>query len=255
MPPAKTPAAAPPIPPPPLTGSVTDVDARHDALRVLDWTVKGSSKVVRDAEVGFARVRGFAAVGGKLTAAAATVEGTIAVGGRVHLAGALRLRGEAELGEEVVLGELELAGRLAAAGALRCHGNATVAGRLEVRTDLEAAVLKFTGQLIVPGTLRATSVDGTLEGLSKVERIRADRIELRSPSFPPWKPKGTLHGLRIEAREARLEGVTLEFLEADEIYLGPECRIARVEGTIVERHRSARVGPSAVSTPWSGLTR
>src|SRR5690348_14363480 len=81
----RTPAVPAPAPAParqaPLTGAVTDVDARHETLRVLDWTVEGSSKVVGDAEVGFARVHGLAAIGGKLTAAGVTVDGSISVRG------------------------------------------------------------------------------------------------------------------------------------------------------------------------------
>ena len=71
----------------------------------------------------------------------------------------------------------------------------------------------------------------------------------------PWETKGTLRTLRIEGREVHLEGVTVEFLRADAIFLGEGCRVARHEGTIVARHRTAVVGPSAVSHPWAGLSR
>jgi hypothetical protein len=134
-------------------------------------------------------------------------------------------------------------------------GNGRVTGRLDVHGDLDVAELRYAGQMLVTGSVRARVVEGVLEGPTRVERLRADRVDLRRERFLPWKPKGSYEGLRIEAREAHLEGVTLEFLEADEIYLGPDCRIARVEGQIVDQHRSSQVGPSAISAPWRGLTR
>jgi cytoskeletal protein CcmA (bactofilin family) len=223
----------------------------------LDWVVRGTSKVVGNAEVGFAQVRGVASVGGDLTAAQVEVAGELQVGGATRVRGPLQLSGVGRFGRDLTVGSLVSSGRLEVAGSVRVEGAAHVKGHTELTGGLDAQSFAFEGSLHVEGTLHAGRVSGVLEGRSRLGPLLAERVDLKRsfPRLPPWKEAGTLHTLRIEAREVHLEGVVVEFLRAEEIYLGPDCRVARYEGSVREQHRSARLGPSSVSRPPPGISR
>jgi cytoskeletal protein CcmA (bactofilin family) len=144
------------------------------------------------------------------------------------------------------------------AGAISVDGAAELNGRCEIGEGLSAGSLRFTGELQLPDAVRVVGdIHGSLSGRSRAASLRAGSVEIvrARPHLPPWGPPGTLEVLRIEANEVRLEGVVAEFVKSDRIYLGRDCRISRVEGQIVERHRSAQVGPSRVSDVLVHLTR
>jgi cytoskeletal protein CcmA (bactofilin family) len=242
------PAPLPPLPP--LTGASADVGAaRHDVLRVLDWTVRGASKVLGDATVGFARIRGVATVGGKLAATEVTVRGTLNVLGTTEVAHRFAGTGTARFSASVRSAEFASNGRTVIEGDLRAARGVELTGNAEVSGNLEAASLHFRGTLTTPGAVRlAGDLHATLlEGRSHVGLLVARGIWIVQPRFPPWRTPGTLQTLRIEGTEVHLEGVVAEFVKGDAIHLGPGCRISRVEGPVVERHKDAFVGPSAVS--------
>jgi cytoskeletal protein CcmA (bactofilin family) len=219
--------------------------------------MRGAARVVAAAEVGFADLHGSTTIGRDLLAADLRSKGSLEVGGSCRVSGRLRLGGSGRFDGPLRAAELDSSGRLDVGGDLEVEGAARIRGRAAVRGGLSAGPLELDGELIVTGTITARSLTGFLEGASRTGAIRADTVDLRrrSPRLPPWKPAGTLHTLRIEAHEARLEGVTVEFLRADQIDLGPECRVARWEGTLRSTHRSARLGPSSISVPPPGLNR
>jgi cytoskeletal protein CcmA (bactofilin family) len=255
IPPPGAPASSPPAPPP-LAGTLADRGgARHDAVRTAEWSIDGATKVLGSAEVGFLRGRGVLTVGGALSGADVQHDGSLTVLGTTRVAGPLRLTGEVRLQADAQAGEMELTGRLEARGDLTVARRARLQGRLDVRGALRAGELVLAAELLVAGEVTAQRISGTFEGSSAAGPIRADEIDLRPARGAPWKPGPTLRTLRIEGNEVRLEAVTAEYVRAGAIYLGPGCRIARHDGTIVARHRSAVVGPSAVSETYPGLRR
>lgn len=257
---APVPAAAsapPPAPPAPLQGSASDDRAvLHTDLRVVDWVVEGTAKAVGNAEVGYARIDGVGTVGGALKAGAVLVRGTLHVELAAEVAEHLEVRGGLRVGAGLRAGRLTVDGQVETGQDLVVRGPADLTGKVEVGGALRAERLDLHGPVRVLGELRAPTVIGEFSGVSETGPIHADFLDLK-PARPlfPWEHRGTLRTLRIEANEVHLEGVTVEFLRAERIYLGEGCRVARHEGTILARHRSAVVGPSAVSHPWAGLTR
>jgi cytoskeletal protein CcmA (bactofilin family) len=240
----------------PLIGATSDAGAgRHETLRVRDWRVVGASKVVGDADVGFADLRGNVTVGGAFRAADVRSRGQLSVNGITVVEGPLRANGYSEFSGAVRAERLETSGFFGVTADLAVTGTAAVTGRAEVAGSLSAGTLHLSGSVAVRGAVTVDRLEGELRGASKTGPIRANSIELRAVRFPPWRAPGSLTTLRIEAHEVRLEGATVEFLRADRISLGPHCRVARVEGRIVERHRSSYVGPFARGWIAPGLSR
>jgi cytoskeletal protein CcmA (bactofilin family) len=254
--PPATPAKPPPAPPPPLAGEATDTGAsRRDSVRLLRWTVRGSAKVLGPVEVGVVEADGLLSVGGNLSAGDVRVRGALLALGTTRCTGQLDVVGSARFGAPVEAASLSLRSRSEFAAGLRVSGEAKVDGLLTLPGDLEAGRLEFSGSLSVGGLLSADEVHGTLEGESRATTVRAKRLELARPSFPPWKRGGSFRAERIDADIVRLEGTRVEYLCAKEIHLGPDCHVARAEGTIVERHRSSHVGYESKSPPPPGLFR
>jgi cytoskeletal protein CcmA (bactofilin family) len=268
-PPGAVPARAasspvPPSPPLPLTGSLHQAGAnRVPSIRVLEWTSRGSTKVVGNVEVITGELTGSSTVGGSVTARTLSLSGIHRVDGEIHVAQELRTRGTFRAGSAVLAGRAHLAGTVEIGGALTVSENLEWNGTLEVGSDAHAGSVLFQGQLGIRGTLSARSITGRVEGLSKVGEIHADWIEIRRrkdrlPMSIFLLPPPAWHDLevqRIEANEVHLEGVRVRHLKADRIWLGPHSHVEYLEGTLVERHKDAHVGPESESPPPPGLSR
>ena len=259
-----------PVPPPvatpsaPLRGSLrlTGIH-RIPSVRMLEWMTQGSTKVVGDVEIGMGILTGSLAVGGKLTAARLELAGTHRVDGEVRVSEELRTRGTFRTGASVSARSAQLTGAIAVGGALTVADTLEWKGSLQVGQNVDAGTVLFNGSLTVNGTLRAHSISGEIGGRSSVDEIHADWIDLRYrkslfpfPLFilppPAWRE---LEVQRIEAAEVHLAGVRVRHLKADRIWLGAHTHVQYVEGTILQRHKDAHVGPESESSPPPGLSR
>lgn len=261
---AVSPAPSPPTAaPPPLAGSVRHTGAtRVPSVRALDWRARGFTKVVGDVEVGKGDVSGTLTVGGKLTAGQLDLSGDHRVDGEMRISGPFRARGTLHAGGAVTARTAALSGTMVIGGPLVVEDSLEWSGALEAGRDVRAGVVLFHGRLTVRGTLYARSISGEVDSLSSANEIRADWIEIRrrKPLLPaiPLLPPPPWHELkvqRVEATEVHLSGVRVHYLRADRIWLGPDAHVEYVEGTIVERHKDAHVGPESESPPPPGLNR
>ncbi|MCI4334169.1 MAG: hypothetical protein L3K04_00815 [Thermoplasmata archaeon] len=250
------PAPAAPAPEPPLAGEVSEHGSSQRAsVRLLTWRVLGAAKVLGKVEVGSLDVNGLLSIGGDLIGGDARVRGSFSTVGQTRLTGRLSVTGQARCAASIEAGEAEFEGRAELSASLKVHGPLEIRGQLSVAGALDAQLLRFNGALAVTGAVRAREVDGTLEGVTHLASLTADRVQLRRPSFPPWKRGGSFRAERIDAKEVRLEAAHVEYLCAQEIRLGPDCHVSRAEGTIVERHRSSVVGYESSSPPPPGHFR
>jgi len=271
IPPAGPPASsASPVPPPapkpvaPLSGSLRLVGTnRVPSVRTLTWVSRGFTKVVGDVEVATGNATGSLTVGGKVIARQLELSGIHRIDGEIQVSDRLRARGTLRAGAGVSARNARLAGTIAVEGSLAVAETLEWNGSLEAGQDVRADTVLFHGRLGVEGTLAARSISGEVGSLSSAKEIRADWVEIRRrkpllpfPVFvlppPPWH---TLAVQRIEAAEVHLAGVRVRHLKADRIWLGPDTHVEYVEGTIVQRHRDAHVGPESESPPPPGLSR
>lgn len=248
-----TPSAESVNPPTPLTGTVMDERvAVHPALRAARWVVKGTSKILGDAEVIDSEVQGLVSVKGRFVAARCAVRGTVEVDGEVRVAEQLKLEGQGRFGGPLFVGSGELVGTTEVASSVTTTHGLSVTGKLGTKGGIQSPTIAFRGRVESGGDWTAQSVDARLEGDSRVREIRAPRIQIRREGI---RRPGRLNAGRIEGQTVYLEGVEAEYLKAEEIELGPDCHIAQVDGSIVRRHKSAYVGFEVRSNPPPWLSR
>ncbi|HTT34976.1 MAG TPA: hypothetical protein VMH78_03800 [Thermoplasmata archaeon] len=247
-------AGAPTPIPPPLEGELHDVGAtRRESVRTARYTATGELKVLGDVVVTSAAFQGLAVVGGRLEAAHLRSEGRLEVAGPVvargeaTLAGTLRLTGGLETGDLALSGEVEVRGPIAANGEIRLRGHLAAPGPVTARG------VHIDGSVDVPGAIDSPFVLIRLRRPSRIGRIRSENARV---VVPPFVARGTrLTVDRIEATDVALAHVDCEYLRAERIRLGPLARVTRLDGTVVQRHRTAWVGPFAESDHPYGLTR
>jgi len=252
--------AAPSVPPAPIrAGIIEDAGVvRRDSVHALRWTSRGPTKVLADADAGEVVLLAGAAVGGAFTADSIRSEGDLEVGGILNVSGALTSTGTLHARGTVHWGEANVRGRARLNGAVRVDRSLTVRGQFAA-PSLHAGEFSLDGIAEVEGAVEAEKVTARFHGPSRIGTIQARSVVLsvRSPN-----PIDTVLGrrpavriTRIEADTVELDGVDVRFVRAREIVLGRGAHVTEVEGHVVRRHASARVGPESRSPPPHGLSR
>jgi cytoskeletal protein CcmA (bactofilin family) len=215
----------------------------------------GGAKVLGDVEVEEAELAGTVSIRGKLIAARVHVRGTLDVGGEVRVAERLSIEGSGRFDAAVRAGALELDGTFQCAAPLTVDRLARWKGTLDVVGALTADRAEFDGRIAATGDLIASTLVGRLRGASHVEQVRSHSIVLTRPGLLPPLQTGKFTVVRIDATEAKLEGVEAEFVKSETIDLGPGCHIAAVEGRVLRVHASSHVGPESRTPKPHGMTR
>ena len=258
--PVKPATPAPPTAPapPPRSGVIDDQGVvRREAVRALRWTSRGRTKVLADVDCGEVNLTGGAVIGGTLTADSVRSDGDLDVGGAVQVTGSLHSSGSLRTRGPFRVGAADLRGRTRLDGAAHVDRGVTVHG-LFVAPSVQAVEFSLDGVAEIEGALEAEKVAAHFRGSGRIGRIRAKSVALR---LRPPNPVEVMLGRavafpveRIEADTVEVEGVDVRFLRAREIVLGRGAHVTELEGHIVRRHGSARVGPESKSPRPYGLT-
>lgn len=165
--------------------------------------------------------------------------------GLVIASGSFRCDGAMKSDDLNVSGSLKCGGRLEA-GRVRCSGamavecdvavqELDVSGSLKVSSArLEADRVACSGSLRVSGQISADEIKVT--GMVNAREIVGDRVIIHSGKIP-WRqflPGKLLAGLTsqaglVEATVVELEGVTAETVNGQDVTIGPNCIIQRVD--------------------------
>ncbi len=244
---------------PPRGPTVRDEGAsRHDSLSAERWTARGIVKVVGEAAIGQGTVDGQLSVGGALTAETFSLRGSGLFGGPVTVRARLTLRGEMRAGSTVRAGEARLDGQVHVTAPVEVDRILDVTGALRA-PSVTAGDLRLDGSVEVPGELRALRIDVRFRATSQVGSVSAPAVRLAGhvPNLIEKVLGRRVHVSvgSVTAELAEIVGVEVGFVEAKEIVLGRDASVTQVEGTIVRRHPSARVGPRSESRPPHGLRR
>ncbi len=252
-------AAPPPSSRPARTGAIRDEGAaRHPSIVAERWTARGIVKVVGDADVGRADLDGQVAIGGTLTADAVQLRGSAVLSGAAAVTGALTLAGELRAGAALRAGDARLDGQCQTVGPVQVERLLSVRGALRA-PSVAAGEFHLDGAAEIPGDVRALLVDARFRARSQIGSVAARTVRLTG--HPPnliEKVLGRHLAVSVgsvSADRAEIVGVDVELVEAKEIVLGRDAQVTAVEGTIVRRHPSARVGPRSKSPPPYGLRR
>jgi len=231
---------------------------RRDSVHAQSWVVQGTVKVTGEVDVGTAQVNGTLSVAGPITSDSFSCRGTLDVEGAVTVSGALSTDGNLRAAGAVHAQHATFRGTTRIAREAAVDGPVIVRGQFAA-ASLRATELRADGSVTVPGDLDAADVDVKIRRDGRFGTIRAHTVRLlRSPPNPiEWvfgrSPPPRV--ARIEADRVELEGVDVDFVRCPEIILGRDAHVTEVEGTVVRRHPSARVGPRSKSPPPYGLSR
>jgi len=240
-------------------GSIVESGAvRRESVRVLRWSVRGAAKVTGDVDSGDVSVRGGLSVGGKLRADRLDAHGAVEVMGPIDVSGPWRGDGDVRAASTVHAAELSFK------GSFRTRGPMTVDRAMDIRGSLSgpsitAGTLRLDGTAEVDGAVQALAMELRLRDSSSFGTLKAKKV--RATGRVPNPVDVALHRHfdmkvdRIEAEEVELEGVDVGFVHANRITLGRGAHVTAIEGKVVRRHASARVGPESRSPPPYGLWR
>lgn len=259
--PAPSPVSATALPPV-LSRPAPDLSengvVRHDAVLARRWSVRGTAKVSGDVTVEAADLQGFLVVGGAFRGGRGRLRGTIEVAGPLDLRSELTVEGTLRGGTTVRAGSVAVSGTLRSAGAVEVVGTLEVRGRLEA-PSLRAAELRLRGCAEISGTTHALKVEAEFDRPSALGSVEARSVRLRGRAPSPvdrlFGRSTPVSVERIEADRVELERVDVAFVRAPEIRLGAEAHVTTIEGTVVARHRTSRVGPESRSPRPPGLRR
>ena len=256
--------ASPVVPPAPRTGAIRDSGTvRRDSIRASSWTSTGMAKVQGDVDVDTGSATGLVSVGGKLLAGSFRCRGTLEVVGPTEVQDTFSLDGTSHLQAVVHAGTLDARGSLRCPADIRVDRSLTITGMLEA-PSVHVGLLELTGSADLPGDVEAVvSVRARFRGDSDLGTIRARSVVLEGPpsNLIPTLFRKVFGGSarvrvgRVEADTVTLAAVDVGFVHAKEVTLGAGAHVTEVEGTIVRRHPSSRVGPESRSAPPHGLTR
>ena len=236
---------------------------RRETVRTENWSLTGLAKVQGNVEVGTGDSNGSLSVAGRLTADAFRARGTTEVVGPIDVRSTLTLNGTAQLGAGGHAGNLEARGTLRSGGPVRVD-RALIAHGVVEAPSISAGLFDLTGSVLVPGELLALGVvRARFRGDSRIGTVRAQRVALDGPptALIPTLWRSVFGGAadvrvdRVEADSVELSAVDVGFVRAREIVLGAGAHVTTVEGTIVRRHRTSRVGPESRTPAPHGLFR
>jgi len=255
---AKPAAATPPVRPP-RSGALDDRGVRRrEAVHALRWTVDGSVKVTGEVDVGSAAITGTLAVGGAILADSLVSRGTLDAGGTVSVGGTLSTDGRFHAVGPVTAQSGSFFGVTRIGRAVTVDRSLTVHGQFAA-PSVRVNEFRGDGAVEIPGDTEAVTVDVRIRRDSRFGTIRAHTVRLiRVPPNPiEWvfgrSPPTPV--ARIEADKVELEGVDVAFVRSPEVILGRDAHVTEVEGTVVRRHSTARVGPRSKSPAPYGLSR
>jgi cytoskeletal protein CcmA (bactofilin family) len=262
VPPSPAPIPPPVAPVPPAAGAAEDLTergvVRHDSVRARTWRLRGTSKVSGDVAVESADLHGQLVVGGAVRAGTFRMEGAAEIAGPVAIRNDLGVEGTFRAGATVSARSARLRGSIHIAGAVEIEQTLEMRGESKA-ASIKAAELEIQGGAEVAGPIVAGVVSIDLDRSSRFDSIAAGRVSarLRGPT-PIERVFGETASAvigRIEADSVELERVDVEFVRSKEIHLGRDAHVTSVEGTIVSRHPTSRVGPESRSPPPPGLSR
>jgi hypothetical protein len=236
---------------------------RRESIHATTWTTTGMAKVQGDVDVGTGSTTGLVSIGGRLSADSFRSRGTLEVVGPSEVRDQFALDGTIHLRAAVHSGTLEARGTLRCPAGVQVDRQLTVTGTVET-PSAHVGLFLLTGCADISGDLEALlTVQARFQGDSHIRTIRAKSVVLKGPpsAMIPTLFRKVFGGSarvrvgRIEADSVELAAVDVEFVHAKEIVLGAGAHVTEVEGTIVRRHPSARVGPESRSAAPYGLTR
>ena len=236
---------------------------RRASVHSVLWTTRGLAKVEGEVDVGRGDADGLTAIAGRLVADTFRSRGTLEVFGATDVRELLTVDGMTRLGGPAHAGELEARGTLHLDADLAVDRALFARGLVEA-PNVRAALVDLGGAAEIPGRVTGTAVvRGRFDRDTNLGSVEAPRVAFQGPptSLIPTLWRAVFGGGaeirigRIEAETVELAAVDAELVRARSISLGPGAHVTTVEGTVVRKDPTSRVGPESRSPRPHGLSR
>lgn len=200
--------------------------------------ISGSGRVEGDVVAQEIRASGAARFQGSVKAKEIEVSGSAKFAGRVE-ADTLETSGSCGIEGDADVKEFRSSGAQRVGGSLRSH-YVRVSGVLSVARDVETDVFTSSGKFEIGGLLSADRIEVKLVGDSQVREIGGEHIDIRASSGFIFGFRltrglrlgfgiGTLTVSEIEGDQVHIEATSADVVRGKTVYIGPGCRIGRVE--------------------------
>ena len=191
-------------------------------LDALIAEIKGSCKVEGDVISDLLKIGGAMKVEGNIQAELIRAKGSFKVEGTVN-ADNFRITGATKVEKSITSKE-----EVSVMGVLKCEEN-VIAGRFTL-----------LGVVDIEDTLKASLFKADLSGKSTIKNLEADTIHVKVSEN--HKQKTELICKKITGKDIYLEATTAEYVEGENVVLGPKCSIAQVKAANLDVHNSSKVG-------------
>jgi hypothetical protein len=233
-------------------------------VHALVWRVDGTAKILGDLDAGTVLIRGKSSVVGKVQVDRIDVRGTLEAAQSIDVKGILFARGTLRFAGALTAGTFSHQGAAQGGGPITAAQLLESRGSIQVRAGgITTAHASFHGSFDIAGPIHAKSVIARVTGPSHVPAVEAETVVFDRPSGIPrileqfgllsTEPSVVVD--RIEARDVYLDGVDCEYVRSEHLLLGPGCHVTRLDGSLVQKHRSSTIGPRSHSAPPHGLFR
>ena len=210
---------------------VIDVYAR-------EFTCTSAGKITGNLDAELAEVRGSCKVEGNVKASLLKIGGAMKVNGDID-AELIRAKGAFKVLGSVNADNFRITGATKVEKAITSTDEISVMGVLKCGSDVNAGRFSLLGVADIDGTLKASEFNAELSGRSTIRNINADKIDVR---VKKKTNKTELISKKITGMDIYLEATTAEYVEGDNVELGPGCLIGEVKAKSLEVHKKSKVG-------------
>ena len=203
-----------------------------------EFTCMAAGKVAGNLDAEIAEVKGSCKVNGDVKVAILKVGGAMKVEGNIQ-AELIRAKGAFKVLGSVSADNFRITGATKIEKSITSKEEVSVMGVLKCKDNVTAGRFTLLGVADVEGTLKASEFKADLSGKSTIRNLEADKIDVK---IKDNKPKTELICKKIIGKDIYLEATTAEYLEGDNVELGPKCLISEVKAKKLVVHKKSKVG-------------
>ncbi len=203
-----------------------------------EFTCTAAGKITGDLDAELAEIRGSCKVEGNVKTLLLKVGGAMKVNGDIK-AELIRSKGALKVLGSVNADHFRIAGATKIEKAITSSHEISVMGVLKCGSDVSAGKFTLLGVADIDGTLKASEFNANLSGRSTIRNLNADKIDVR---IKKKKRDTELISKKIIGKDIYLEATIAEYVEGDNVELGPGCLISEVKAKSLEVHKKSKVG-------------
>lgn len=199
-----------------------------------DVIIKGMGKIKGDIKARVIENNGVGAIFGEVESENLMISGSLNIDKDVTLEESFNLKGIANIGRGMSCENLIVEGHLVIKDSLK-FSNAKIDGILKMKSGVTGDEFELTGQIELLGDLRVNLVKIDFMEKSSVSGILADKVEIKTKQevkkslLNKFKSKTIFKCDEIRAKDIYIENVECKILVADNVIIGENCKIDRVE--------------------------